>query len=62
MNKCTPVKNDRFRAFLTVERPGKEHAGSPFDCIGSDIHKVDATDKNGMLCILARGNFCFEKL
>lgn len=62
MKRYIPKTGEQFRAFLKVECPDKEHAGSPFECIDSDHYKVDATDKNGMLCILSRHSFYFERV
>ena len=62
MEKFVPKKNQTFRAFLKVEIPGKEHVGSPFVCIDADARVVNATDKNGMLCILGLREFSFEPM
>ena len=62
MKKFVPKKKQKFRAFLKVEMPGKEHVGSPFVCIGTDARIVMATDKNDMLCILGRREFSFDLL
>ena len=62
MKKYVPKSTEKFRAFLRVEQPGKEHCGSPFVCVDSDVHKVDAIDKNGMAVILGHHDFLFEPI
>jgi len=62
MKKYTPRKHDRFSAFLSVDKPGKEHVGYPFVCIESNSRIVMVEDKNGMACSLNCCNFSFETL
>jgi len=61
-----PKKGDKFRAFLKIVVPGKEHIGSPFSMDGKACNAtktiVTALDKNGSLCILGFAEFRFERM
>ena len=60
MDKFIPRVKRKFRAFLKVERPGKEHYASPFMCLGHVKRVVEAVDCNDNLCRLNRHDFYFE--
>ncbi len=62
MNTYIPAKDDEFMAYLRVDRPGREHVGSPFTCIDSTKYSVTATDKNGIECGLSRKLFKYAKI
>ena len=49
----------KFRAYLKVESPGKEHFGSPFVCITDGKKRIEADDKFGFRCLLKHDYFTF---
>jgi len=60
MKKYIPKKGEKFRAFLNVEKEGKEHRGSPFVYAKSNDQVVNARDKDGLAVILRIKEFKFS--